>query len=563
MEQSNGFINAVSARLADPATERSVDRLTRLVIQSALLNTVSSYDVQILFLRLKDDLGARDEMRDFLAMLVENAELAVARLAGTPYAALPQNAKAANQSVQALTEEFIRASEDLLAIREEAGSRMATLQKSLIEDGTKALSLALGRVTGSYLVILITVGASAIVFFALNYLIGRQVLKPILATTGMLKEIASGSGDLSRRISVDSDDEAGDLARYFNDFVQALNLIIVSMKKSGVKNREFGVEIASHAEEMSATLEQIAASMQMMKQRAEELKANVERASSDTSSINQRMSAFAGNVESQERTIGETTARVEALIDSIRAMSALVEEENRLTERMADSAMEAGSSLERNQKAIGEIESAAGIIRQAIGVINDVAEQTNLLAMNAAIEAAHAGGEGKGFAVVAGEIRKLAQATSENAKDISRSLGAINEKIDNAMKSSASTQKTVEQIIGDISDNHGSVSTIREQMMLQLGNADQLGQGIGTLNASTMAVHADMAAVSGSMASIEGFHRQIDGQVAETLYAIAEISQGSSEIAKAMNQLAGLGTDNSRLATELNRQIGQFRTLEE
>ncbi len=562
MDQSNGFINSVSARLADPATEASVDTLTRLVIQGALVNTVSSWEVRSLFLRLKDDLSRKDEMRAFLATLIENATRDMARLRGTPYEALPANAKAANEAAAALMERYIEASERLAALQVELGGRLTELQQALIAGKTGELSAALGKVTGSYLVILLSVSAAALLFFALNAVIGRQVLGPILATTGMLRQISSGTGDLSRRIPVRSDDEAGDLARYFNDFVGTLNGIVLSMKQSGVKNSEFGMEIAAHSEEMSATLEQIAASMVMMRRRSDELKAMVDRVTVDTRSINGRMDEFSRDVQSQEETIGETTGRAASFIGSIRDTASLVEEATRVTERMAASAGEAGLSLEHNRRAIAEIESTAALIKQAIGVINDVAEQTNLLAMNAAIEAAHAGSEGRGFAVVAGEIRKLAQATAGNSRDIGVSLLAITEKIDNALRTSASTQAAVEKIIGDIDGNRRSVVGISERMKAQLEDADLVGRGIEHLTAITAAVHGEMAAVRENLASIELFHRQIDGQVSESLLAISEISNGTSEIAKAMGQLSTLGSDNSRLATELNQQIGMFTTAE-
>jgi len=128
------------------------------------------------------------------------------------------------------------------------------------------------------------------------------------------------------------------------------------------------------------------------------------------------------------------------------------------------------SSLESVRRLSGQIASwagtnralseASGQIASFVGVINEIARQTNLLALNAAIEAARAGDKGRGFAVVAGEVRKLADRTSQYTREIAGTIDVIREQAGNSLQNMELTLKSVGESIEKAEETDRSLQEI-------------------------------------------------------------------------------------------------------
>jgi CheY-like chemotaxis protein/uncharacterized protein YoxC len=112
-------------------------------------------------------------------------------------------------------------------------------------------------------------------------------------------------------------------------------------------------------------------------------------------------------------------------------------------------------------------------------MISAIAANTNLLAMNAAIESAHAGAAGKGFAVVADEIRKLADSTGKNSRDISITLKTIIDGIGLTTKQSDNTDSCINEISGEV---NGFAQTITEFSVTLNELADESNDITAALN---------------------------------------------------------------------------------
>jgi hypothetical protein len=161
----------------------------------------------------------------------------------------------------------------------------------------------------------------------------------------------------------------------------------------------------------------------------------------------------------QSAALEESSAAIEEMIASISNSSRVSEAKQRAVEELVSAARQGETDMESTVEAIAEITRSVEGIWEMIEVINGVASKTNLLSMNASIEAAHAGDAGKGFSVVASEIRRLAEATAENAKRISSTLRTV---ADQMGSTSRITQSTGTVIHGMIQDIGGVASSITE-----------------------------------------------------------------------------------------------------
>ncbi|MBC8356441.1 MAG: methyl-accepting chemotaxis protein [Planctomycetes bacterium] len=345
-----------------------------------------------------------------------------------------------------------------------------------------------------------------------------KIVRPINRSVAMLKDIAEGEGDLTKRLDASRRDEFGELAGWFNTFVEKLQTIISDLAQNAQTLNGSSTELSEVATTLATGATDATQQSGTVAAAAEEMSVN--------------MGNMARSTEEVSGNVGHVATAVDEMTTSIREVA-----EN--AERSASVAAQAATLVGVSNTKIADLGSAADEIGKVIEVIQDIAEQTNLLALNATIEAARAGEAGKGFAVVATEVKELAKQTATATDDIRRRIEGIQ----------GSTGEAVDAIqeISTVINNVNEVSrTIAAAVEEQSITTKQIAQ-----NVSQTASAAELVA--------KGVNESATASQ-EITQSIARVDQILRQTASGANQSQSAGNEFSELAEQMQALVSQFKT---
>ncbi len=223
--------------------------------------------------------------------------------------------------------------------------------------------------------------------------------------------------------------------------------------------------------DFNAAIARLEETMRAVTDSTSEIRAGTEQLSTAADDLSQRTAQQASSLE-------QTSAALEEITGTVRTSA---EAAAHAHEVVASADKESKSSSLVVREAVGAMDGiakSARQINQIIGVIDEIAFQTNLLALNAGVEAARAGEAGRGFAVVASEVRALAQRSAKAAKEIKALISTSTAEVDHGVKLVGDTGKSIERMMGQVSELSGVVGAIAT------GATEQAAQ-LGEVNIAT------------------------------------------------------------------------------
>jgi methyl-accepting chemotaxis protein len=345
--------------------------------------------------------------------------------------------------------------------------------------------------------------ASAVVALLLGLLIQRAITLPVKNVVNALRDIAEGEGDLTRRLPVNSNDELGELATWFNRFVEKVHGVTCTF-------RDNARELSGAADSLEATTRKTTE--------------GIIRQQEEISQVASAITEMAGTVQEVSRNVGLAANDAETADRNASQGKKIVDETMRAIEKLAE-------DIERASVVITKLQKESDNIGAVLEVIGGIAEQTNLLALNAAIEAARAGEQGRGFAVVADEVRTLASRTQKSTQE-------IKEMIDRLQVGAKEAVSVMEQG--------------RAQASSSVDQAERAGEAL-TLITNAVSVIRDMTQ---QIASASEEQNAVTEEINKSIVSISQVanqtSDDSTHISRGSKELA-------QLSGKMEKLISQFR----
>ncbi|MDR2768286.1 MAG: bacteriohemerythrin [Treponema sp.] len=387
----------------------------------------------------------------------------------------------------------------------------------------------------------------------------RMIFGRLGRIQGVLEKISKGEGDLTQRMPIKRYDEIGILAAAFNQTMDAIRNMVMTMKHQTEALADVGNRLALNMKNAAKVVEEIRTSIANIKGQSVNQSSSVAQTNAAMNEVSSHIEKLNQHVERQTGNVAQSSSAIEEMIANIQSATQTLVRNAENVQRLTSASETGREGLQKVSQDMQEIQKESLGLLEINAVMENIASQTSLLSMNAAIEAAHAGDSGRGFAVVADEIRKLAASAGAQSKTIGSVLKKIKDSIDKVHHAIGEVFENFQDIDSEVRTVSGQESTIRNAMEEQSTGSRQILEAIASLQEITREVKqgADKMFQAGEKVIGEG--RQLELLTRGISGGVNEIASGADSINTAVEQVAAMSLETRESIGALAVEMTKFK----
>ncbi|KGJ96417.1 methyl-accepting chemotaxis protein [Colwellia psychrerythraea] len=314
--------------------------------------------------------------------------------------------------------------------------------------------------------IFIVIALIAIVSIIIS-LVAKSVTKPLTELHDAMINVASGQGDLTKRITVKTNDEIGELANAFNQFTEQIHDLVT--------------DISQMSDKLNHSIHSVG-----------EL---TKKSSFKIADSRNDVASASGNIAEMSSAAKEISTTAQSADEQVTDACQITQQGKSLIGSTVTIMQEAQQQIQHTVSVIAQLKEDSESISNVVEVIESIASQTNLLALNAAIEAARAGENGRGFAVVADEVRTLASRTQQSTDSIQKMINNLQTSASTAEQVILTNQTQFSQTVQQVNE----VDTILTKIDTTIDSARELNVTINKLTEHQDVLSEQMTSIMGSI----------------------------------------------------------------